>query len=628
MSSERGSAAGARGDAAGPEPQVLVVGAGPTGLTLAGELLRHGVRVRVVDQARGPSDAPRALSLWPRALDILDDLGAGAAIRAAGRRIETFGYFSEGRRVATFHFPPALASTILPQPRIEHALTESLHALGGRVERGVRLVRMTGHQATGLGEDRLGGPVVAELEHDDGTVEQVRPAFVVGADGASSTVRAQMGVHFSGDTYEMAFALVDAHVEGVLSSTEIRYYQTSSGTLVIVPAPDGVFRFLSVVPSGVAEAAADVAAMQAVLDERGPAGVRIVEPVWQSVFRVHTRRATHFRRGRVFLAGDAAHVHSPAGGQGMNSGLQDAHNLGWRLAAVLGRRAPEDILYDYEPERSETARRVVRDTNLHTRAWVVRGRTRRAARDLALSALDRSGMMERWYVPVLAGRRLLYPPPRPTQSPSTRCAVGGGVGAGGGIGPGAGVGGAGIGPGSATASRRSPSRLTWSSWLSWPAWLPGGSAPVIGPGAVFPRQALTAFDGAERIADPTAWILAVIPPTDPAQGGPWFARLARLVEGRAQVRVVIMDPDASPPDALGEDAAEQADHAEHRCCRNPASYYLIRPDGHVAAHGHAEDLARLEAELHHQTLRTVVEWTEGGTLELTPRHATEGSEDV
>jgi 3-(3-hydroxy-phenyl)propionate hydroxylase len=522
------------GGPADDTPEVLVAGAGPTGLLHACELLRRGVRVRVVDRAEQPAAQPRALSLWPRALDILDDLGIGAEIRRASTRIDTFRYFSGRREIAGFGFRPDLASRILPQPATERLLTRRLHALGGRVERGVRLLFLDGVPERGEG-------VTAMLEHPGGGVERVRARYLVGADGASSTVRRQISTEFAGTTYEMAFALVDARIEGrALPSDEIHYYQSPAGTLVIVPAPDGVFRFLSVMPRGTpgaggpaggAEPEVTVPMMQALVDERGPRGVRIAEPVWRTVFRVHARRAADFRRGPVFIMGDAAHVHSPAGGQGMNNGLQDAHNLGWKLAAVLRGESPASVLDGYAAERAEATHRIVRDTDLQTRAWVVNGRARTAVRDAAFRVLDRTGLVSRAYAPVMAGRRLRYAAPRATQWPSGR----------------------------------TPCRVR--------AALPGG----VRPGSVLPRAFAVAYGIAGPAERPSGWTLVLLDP--PGADPHWAASAARLTGRHPAVRTVRV-----------RDAG-----AELGCHR--AGYHLVRPDGHIAAHGHAADLDRLAAEL-------------------------------
>lgn len=324
--------------------RVLVVGAGPTGLMAACELLRHGIDVRLIDRNPEPSPFPKALLLWPRSLDLLADLGALDEARKAGLEINAFSYFSDGKPLATFEFTEDLAPLCLPQCDTERVLTERLHALGGSIERGVRLLAF--NDLTHSDDLTATTGLTSILEHRDGTVERFRAPFVLGTDGAGSAVRAQMGAAFSGATYESAFALVDAYLEaGDLPSDRALYYQSRVGALVIVALPGGVFRFFSSLKPG---EKVNVASMQRIVDEQGPAGVKIGAPVWESTFRVHRRHAESFRQGRAFIAGDAAHVHSPAGGQGLNTGMQDAHNLAWKIAAVLHGDAPAELLSTYE----------------------------------------------------------------------------------------------------------------------------------------------------------------------------------------------------------------------------------------------------------------------------------------
>ncbi|MFI5619607.1 FAD-dependent monooxygenase [Streptomyces sp. NPDC051567] len=508
------------------DADVLIVGGGPTGLLAACELLRRGVRVRIVDRAPAPAGVPKALSLWPRVRDILTDVGVGEEVRRASVPVHAFRYFSDRRPVASLTFTDDLAARQIPQYETERILTARLHELGAKVERGVRLLCLDDVDFSG--DIEASGPVTAVLDHGDGLVERFRAPFVIGADGAGSTVRGQLGIGFEGRTYEMAFALVDTYIEGHLPPDEIAYYQSPTGTLVVVPQPAGVFRFLSVMPQGAAMSRHD---MQQLIDARGPRGVRITEPVWETVFRVHARRAAAFRRGRVFLAGDSAHVHSPAGGQGMNNGLQDAHNLAWKLAAVIQGRSPSTLLDGYGPERAEATRRIVRDTDLHTRALTARSAARVTARDTAFTLLDRSGAAARLYAPVMAGRRLAYPAERDTQQPSSRAC-------------------------------RARGRL------------PG----AVGPGSVFPRRAASALGSAGPDADPRAWTLLLRPPS----GDPGWAAEAGHVAAR-RPGLTVLRPDDGPARADG-------------ICTRPG-YYLIRPDGHIAAHGHARDLNRLEHEL-------------------------------
>ncbi|WP_017597795.1 FAD-dependent monooxygenase [Nocardiopsis lucentensis] len=508
---------------------VLVVGAGPVGLTAACELLRRGVRVRLVDRAAEASPFPKALLLWPRTLDMLEDLGSLDAARKAGIDINTFRYYSSGAPLASFTFPEHLTPLCLPQSETERVLHERLLELGGRVERGVRLLAFDGMDFSG--DVTATDGVTAILEHADGTVERYRAPFVIGADGAGSAVRAQIGTGFSGSTYESAFALVDCRIEGDLPTDEALYYQSPQGALVIVALPDGVFRFFASLPPG---EKVSVALLQRIADEQGPGGVRLVDPVWESVFRVHRRHADDFQRGRVFLAGDAAHVHSPAGGQGLNTGMQDAQNIAWKLAAVIGGQAAPSLLYTYEQERKDVARQVVRDTDIQTRGWMLKHPLQTGARDAAFRVLEPA--MERHYLPVMAGYRFRYTPTRSTQEPAW--------------------------PSSCLLSQHRPGAIRVGHAL------PRALAVALGVG------------GEERHGDDAVcaprWTLAVTP------GRPGLAEdLARAIANRPEVTVRTLAP---------------RDATEHRLC-SATGYHLIRPDGYVAAHGHGDDRARLRAEL-------------------------------
>ncbi|MEO3754417.1 FAD-dependent monooxygenase [Streptomyces sp. B6B3] len=506
---------------------VLIVGAGPVGMMAGCELLRRGLRVRIIDRAPEPSPFPKALLLWPRSLDLFEDLGALDELREAGLAINAFSYYSDREHLATFDFPGPLVPVCLPQNGTELILRGCLERLGGTVERGVRLLNFDRLDFSGR-IDAVDG-VTAILEHADGRIERTRAPFVIGADGAGSTVRCLLGTGFSGSTYEAAFALVDAHIEGSLPEDRALYYQSPAGALVVVALPDGVFRFFSSLTPG---EPVSVASMQRIVDERGPKGVRITDPVWESVFRVHARHANDFQLGRVFIAGDAAHIHSPAGGQGLNTGIQDAHNLAWKLAAVIRGEAPSDLLLSYGPERAAVARQVVRDTDIQTRAWMVKGRAEVAVRDAAFRIADRTGAMSRYYAPVMAGRRIAYPPVRDTQRPGGRPAC------------------------------RLRNRL------------PGG----LRVGAVFPRELAVPLGVAGPDADPMGWSLVAV-----GQGGGtgWHARLDALAAGWGQLTLLDLPVrEARPATGCGQQG-----------------YYLVRPDGHIAAHGHTGDLARLRAEL-------------------------------
>ncbi|OLT22008.1 hypothetical protein BJF78_33505 [Pseudonocardia sp. CNS-139] len=385
---------------------VLVVGGGPTGLLTACELLRRGVGVRIVDRAPAPVPYSKALLLWPRTVDVLTELGLAGEVARRSIPIAAFRYYSEGRELADVRFPDALASRALPQRSTEEMLRERLRTLGGHVEHGVRLLAFDRLDYTG--DPARSDGVTAILEHTDGRVERATASWVVGADGAGSAVRAQLGIAFGGATYPSYFVLGDAFLaEGELAADEAHYFQSRRGVLVVVALPGGLFRFFA---SAAAEPGrVELADVQRLVDERGPGGLVLRDPEWTSAFRVHRRQAESFQLGRVFLVGDAAHAHSPAGGQGLNTGLQDGHNIAWKLAEVVRGRAGYGLLASYTPERHGVARAVLRDTDIQTRAWMTQRGSLVAARDTALRLAHRSGLIERAYLPTMAGRRWRYP---------------------------------------------------------------------------------------------------------------------------------------------------------------------------------------------------------------------------
>ncbi|WP_159943813.1 MULTISPECIES: FAD-dependent monooxygenase [unclassified Nocardiopsis] len=384
--------------APGPHPPVLVVGAGPTGLTAACTLLQNGVSCRVVERRAGVAEEPKALILWSGALEVLRRLGVHEAVVRQSLPLESASYFSQGRKIGGVRFGglPDTAfpgPVCLPQPGTEQALYDRLLALGGSVEWSTRV-----HSAAPAG---AGVRVVLGPAGAPDTREEVAVPWVVAADGSRSAVRESLGVAFEGDTYDRTFLLSDGVVSGPVPRREAQYHLTPDGVLVIVPLPGGGHRvFFDTEPDGSAEPPDD-ALLARLLAERGPAGLRIEEVWWRSRFRVHARVAREFRRGRVLLAGDAAHLHSPAGGQGLNTGIQDGFDLGWKLAAVL-RGAPEGLLESYPLERRPTARAVVRSADQQTRMWMVRAPLARRVRDTLMRLLSASGLLERRLVPQLA----------------------------------------------------------------------------------------------------------------------------------------------------------------------------------------------------------------------------------
>jgi 2-polyprenyl-6-methoxyphenol hydroxylase-like FAD-dependent oxidoreductase/catechol 2,3-dioxygenase-like lactoylglutathione lyase family enzyme len=343
-------------------PEVLIVGAGPTGLTLACVLARSGVSCRVIEAAPGPQPGSRGKGVQPRSLEIFDDLGVGDRVLAHGRmampirltaadgRVTTGGAVPESlRNRPDIPYPASLTT---PEWRVEEALRARLGELGGAVEFG----------ATLLGFDQSEQAVTATVVRR-GATETITARWVVGCDGGHSTVRKQTGIAFEGETLEDVRVIVaDLAVDG-LDREAWHMWQHPGGFVTLCPLPStDAFQYTATIAAGPAPELG-LGTMQAILDERtGRADIRLRDLVWSSLWRANIRLADRYRQGRVFLAGDAAHIHSPAGGQGMNTGIQDAYNLGWKLAAVAGGAEPA-LLDTYAAERRPIAAHVLAFSN-------------------------------------------------------------------------------------------------------------------------------------------------------------------------------------------------------------------------------------------------------------------------
>lgn len=383
-----------RGVAPVASTDVLIVGAGPTGLTLATALAARGVGTLIVDRQAEGHNTSRAAVVHARTLEILDALGVASALCEQGIPAGRFTIRDRDRVLVPISFeglptryPYAL---MVPQSVTERILLDRLVALGGSVQRLRTLCRLV-QGATG---------VVAAF--DDGA--QIHARYVVGADGMHSTVRECAGIAFCGGTYGESFVLADARLSGALPEDEVRLYFSPAGMAVVAPLPGGVHRIVATVDD--APEQPDIDYVQALLHARGPRcpPVRVGEVLWGSRFRVHHRVAETFRRRRVLLAGDAAHTHSPAGGQGMNTGILDAVCLADALVAAL--TGSEAALDRYAEQRRPVAQEVVHLADRLTRLATIRPGMR-AVRNLALATLFRVPALRRrlaWRLSGLAYR--------------------------------------------------------------------------------------------------------------------------------------------------------------------------------------------------------------------------------
>jgi 2-polyprenyl-6-methoxyphenol hydroxylase-like FAD-dependent oxidoreductase len=346
------------------KPDVLVVGAGPTGLTLAAQVHALGTRVRLVDRQLNRVHESRALAVQPRTLEVLRGLGLAQTLVERGNDTSQLRMHAGERVVPVRLFDVGLEDTAYPfllfisQAETEAVLNEHLAEQGVAVERGVELIEF----------EAGGEAVLCTLRHGDERTERLHVRYLVGCDGAHSSVRRGAGIPFEGAAYPQTFVLADLEVDGELERDVGHAFLGERGMLFFFPlGRPATWRMAGMRPPGgegeQKRAEPTLAELQEIADAFTGRRLRLRDPVWLTYFRLHHRHAAHYRAGRVFLAGDAAHVHSPAGAQGMNTGIQDAWNLGWKLALVAKGIADEALLDTYESERRPIGRFVLRFTD-------------------------------------------------------------------------------------------------------------------------------------------------------------------------------------------------------------------------------------------------------------------------
>ena len=340
---------------------VLIIGAGPTGLVLALWLTKLGVKVRVVDQTAEPGTTSRALAVHARTLELYRQLDLADFVVEHGHKVPAVNLWVKGEPAAGLPFAtvgedltayPFLQ--IFPQDQHERLLIERLEKLGVTVERQTELIRFTNE----------GDRVTASLRRPDGHEENCEAAYIAGCDGARSLVRESLGTGFPGGTYRQVFYVADVEAAGASIDGELHVDLDEADFLAVFPlAGEGRARLIGTVRDERADHADTLRFENVSSRAIDHLKVEVKKVNWFSTYHVHHRVTEHFRKGRVFLLGDAAHIHSPAGGQGMNTGIGDAVNLAWKLAAVLGGRAPDSLLDSYETERIGFTKRLVATTD-------------------------------------------------------------------------------------------------------------------------------------------------------------------------------------------------------------------------------------------------------------------------
>jgi 2-polyprenyl-6-methoxyphenol hydroxylase-like FAD-dependent oxidoreductase len=351
---------------------ILVVGAGPTGLTAAMELARLGVPVRIIDKAAGASLTSRALAIQARTLELLSQRGLADELISIGNRVRLVAIHSERRQMGTVDLStiPSRFNYVLlvAQNQTERLLSEQLERQGVSVERSTELIALCLPEQEDRSPPQPG--VTAILRHADGRLEPLEAAYLICAEGSHSRVRHTLNLEFKGRSLGQKYALADLHIEGQIAQDAISIFVVERAFLGLFPMGQRRFRMIA---SDREQTPANAPGpslpeLQSLFDAHCHIPGRLHDAIWTSRFHINSRMLETFRVQRVFFGGDAAHVHSPAGGQGMNTGIQDMINLGWKLALVYHGLAGDDLLDTYTEERVPVIRRLLDTTERATEA--------------------------------------------------------------------------------------------------------------------------------------------------------------------------------------------------------------------------------------------------------------------
>ncbi len=343
---------------------VVVIGAGPTGLLLASELRRHGVEVRIVDKVESPSRITKASQVSSRTLEVFEDIGVLDRALEVGHKVWGATVYAEGGRALRIASDdldaPYPYVVTMGQQRVEPLLIDHLETAGGTVERGV--------EVAGIAKTPDGEAVEVSLRHPDGLVEVLQAEWCVGCDGASSATRDLVAATFKGKTYPEDWMIGDVRIDWELSPDETYLFFSKTGAAGFQPLPKDRWLFGGALPLSNESRKGEAPSLdefQAYFDAHVTIPGVISDPVWTSIYRVHQRSVDRRRNGRILLAGDAAHLSSPAGAIGMNTGLQDAYNLAWKLALIVRGRSDTSLVDSYDAERQSVAKKLLSQSALN-----------------------------------------------------------------------------------------------------------------------------------------------------------------------------------------------------------------------------------------------------------------------
>ena len=394
-----------RPDRPATDCQVLVVGAGPTGLVLAAELLARGIRTRIIDQGDAVARQARAIGIHARTLEVLGMMGLADRFLTDGQVVRHMRFYSEGRCLACLEYARCGSRfgfmLNLPQDQTERLLRGRVTELGGVVENRTELTGLA------VGSDA----VTAAVRGPGGETETIAAGYVVGCDGAHSRVRRELGLTFHGHAYPQDWLLADVLLDWDLREDSTHAFFGHNGLpIILFPMRDHRWRLTLPFAGNRDTQPPTLAEIQRLTSQRAPRPVTVSDPTWLACFRSHRRSASAYRRGRVLLAGDAVHIHSPAGGQGLNTGIMEAHNLGWKLALVVAGRAPDALLDTYGAERRPVAEEVLRLTHALVHYGTLSDPVRRRVRDMVVPALGRTPLIQRRAARRMSQIYASYPP--------------------------------------------------------------------------------------------------------------------------------------------------------------------------------------------------------------------------
>ena len=382
------------------DTDVLIVGAGPVGLFLANECARRGIRFRLIETRSAQSEHSKALAIFSRTLEVFDMAGLVGPFLDAANRVTRVAVITHGRHLAHMRFEPESSPypfvAMVPQNVTERLLLEALRRRGGDVEYG----------STFLSAEPDGGGVCVDFDRR-GTRASLRAAYVVGCDGAHSAVRHLLHLPFEGGSYPDSFLLADVETNDALPADELQLCPSERGPLALFPMSATRRRIVATIPAPEGDAPS-LEVVRRVLAERAPREVEALSLHWSSYFRIHHRHVGSLRSGRFFVAGDAAHIHSPFGGQGMNTGLQDVWNLAWKLDLAVRGHAGDALLESYGAERLPVIRSVIATTDLMTRAMGTPSRIAQTLRDTIIPMVSRLAPFQHAFVERLSELGIAY----------------------------------------------------------------------------------------------------------------------------------------------------------------------------------------------------------------------------